>query len=273
MSTRTIVVTGSTRGIGRGLVVEFLKRGHQVVVSGRSQDAVATAVRELGAGNAVLGQPCDVRNLASVQALWDAAVTRFGRVDMWINNAAIATDRLRLADLPADQIAATVQTNLNGTLYGCKVALAGMVKQGGGQIYTFEGFGSDGMTSVGISVYGSTKRAIRYLTEALAKEYAGTPVLIGSLSPGIVATDLLVYSSRTQDPAEWAKAKRIMNILGDRVESVTPWLAEQALANRSQGAKIAWLTRGKALRRFLSAPFNKRDLISELEARDDLVVR
>lgn len=273
MAMQTIVVTGSTRGIGRGLVVEFLKRGHQVVVSGRSQDAVSRAVRELGAGNSLFGQTCDVRSLASVQALWDAAVGRFGRVDMWINNAAIATDRLRLGDLPGDQIAATVDTNLSGTLFGCKVALAGMLMQGSGRIYTFEGFGSDGMTSPGLAVYGSTKAAIRYLTAALAKEYRDSPVLIGSLSPGIVATDLLIYSSRSRDPAEWQRAKRMMNILGDKVETVTPWLAEQALANRKQGAKIAWLTTAKAMRRFVTAPFNKRDLISELEARGDLVVR
>lgn len=270
---QSIVVTGSTRGIGRGLAVEFLRRGHQVVVSGRSPDAVSRAVRELGGGSAVLGQPCDVQSLASVQALWDAAVGRFGRVDMWINNAAIATDRVLLDALPGEQIAATVATNLTGTLYGCKVALAGMLRQGGGKIYTFEGFGSDGMTSPGITVYGSTKRAIRYLTDALAKEYRDSPVLIGSLSPGLVATDLLIYSSKSQDPQEWARSKRIMNILADRVETVTPWLAEQALANRRQGARIAWLTRGKAFRRFMAAPFRKRDLISEFEARGDLVVR
>jgi NAD(P)-dependent dehydrogenase (short-subunit alcohol dehydrogenase family) len=273
MAVQTIVVTGSTRGIGRGLAVEFLKRGHQVVISGRSPDAVSRAVQDLGAGNSLLGHTCDVRELASVQALWDAAVGRFGRVDMWINNAAIATDRLRLDELPGDQIVATIDTNLAGTLFGCKVALAGMLKQGSGQIYTFEGFGSDGMTSPGLAVYGSTKRAIRYLTQALAKEYRDSPVLIGSLSPGIVATDLLVYSSKTRDPGEWQRAKRVMNILGDTVETVTPWLAEQALANQKQGARIAWLTRGKALRRFLTAPFIKRDLISELEARGDLVVR
>lgn len=273
VATQTIVVTGSTRGIGRGLAAEFLRRGHQVVVSGRRPDAVSRAVQELGAGAALLGQTCDVRDLGSVQALWDAAVSRFGRVDMWINNAAIATDRMRLDELPGEQMVATVDTNLIGTLFGCKVALAGMLKQGSGQVFTFEGFGSDGMTSPGLCVYGSTKRAIRYLTEGLAKEYRGSPVLIGSLSPGIVPTDLLIYSSRSQDAQEWARAKRMMNILGDKVETVTPWLAEQALANREQGANIAWLTRGKAALRFMTAPFNKRDIVSEFEQRGDLVVR
>jgi NAD(P)-dependent dehydrogenase (short-subunit alcohol dehydrogenase family) len=273
MSTQTIVVTGSTRGIGRGLAVEFLKRGHNAVVTGRSRQAVDATVAELQSLGPVIGQPCDVRSLEANQAVWDAAVARFGRVDVWINNAAIATDHLLLGELPGDQIAATVDTNLTGTIYGTRVALAGMLKQGAGRIYTFEGFGSNDMTSPGLAVYGATKRALTYFTAAVAKEYKNSPVLIGSLSPGMVATDLLVYSSRSSDPAAWAKTKRIMNILGDRVETVTPWLAEQALANRKQGAKIGWLTRGKALRRFLTAGFNKRDLIGEFESQRDVVVR
>jgi NAD(P)-dependent dehydrogenase (short-subunit alcohol dehydrogenase family) len=273
MSQQTIVITGSTRGIGRGLAVEFLKRGHNVVVTGRSPEAVNRTVAELQPAGAVLGQPCDVRDLAAHQSVWDAATRRFGRVDIWINNAAIATDRTLLAELPAGQIAATIDTNLAGTMFGTRVALAGMLKQGGGRIYAFEGFGSNDMTSEGLTVYGTTKRAIRYFTAAVAKEYRDSPVLIGSLSPGIVATDLLIYSSRSRDPAEWARAKRVMNILADRVETVTPWLAEQALANARQGAMINWLTRGKVLRRFLTAAFNKRDLISELEADHEVVVR
>jgi NAD(P)-dependent dehydrogenase (short-subunit alcohol dehydrogenase family) len=262
---QTIVVTGSTRGIGRGLATEFLKRGHRVVVSGRSHasvDPVAAALGELGD---VLGVPCDVGNLAACQALWDAAVAQFGRVDVWINNAALAPDHGLFAALDGAQIAATVDTNLTGTMYGTQVALQGMLAQGGGKIYTFEGFGSNGMTAPGLAVYGATKYAVRYLTDALAKECANSPVLIGSLSPGMVPTDLLIYSSRGEDPEQWAKSKRIMNILGDKVETVTPWLAEQALANEKNGARIQWLTKGKAMRRFLLPGYKKRDIVGEYE--------
>lgn len=273
MNQQTVVVTGSTRGIGRGLAVEFLKRGHNVVVTGRSQQAVDAAVAQLKALGPVIGQTCDVRSLASNQAVWDAGVARFGRIDVWICNAAVATDHLLLAELPEDQITATVETNLTGTLFGARVALAGMLKQGGGRFYTFEGFGSNDMTSPGLAVYGATKRALRYLTSALAAEYKGTPVIVGSLSPGMVPTDLLIYSSKGDDPAQWARAKRMMNILADKVETVTPWLAEQALANTKQGGRIEWLTKGKAMQRFLMAPFVKRDLISEIEAKGKPVVR
>jgi NAD(P)-dependent dehydrogenase (short-subunit alcohol dehydrogenase family) len=270
---QTIVITGSTRGIGRGLATEYLKMGHNVVVTGRSRQAVDAAVAELAALGPVLGRPCDVRSLEANQAVWDAAVARFGRVDVWINNAAIATDHVPFAELPPDQVAATVETNLLGTMYGARVAIAGMLRQGGGKVYTFEGFGSDDMTGPGLTTYGTTKRAIRYLTASLAKEYEDSPVIIGAMSPGIVATDLLIYSSKSRDPAQWERSKRILNILGDRVETVTPWLARAALANTKQGGTVAWLTRGKAIRRFMAAPFVKRDIISEFEASHEVVVR
>lgn len=262
---QTIVVTGSTRGIGLGLAREFLKRGHRAVVTGRSQGSVDRALAELEPLGEVLGQPCDVRRRDELQRLWDAAVARFGRVDMWINNAALAPNHQLLADVPPEEIAATVDTNLTGTAYGTQIALKGMLRQGGGRIYTFEGFGSDGMTNPGLTMYGSTKRAIQYFTESVAREYADSPVLIGALSPGMVPTDLLVYSSKAQDPAKWEKSKRIMNILGDTVETVTPWLAEQALANDKQGARIAWLTRRKAFIRFIVPKYRKRRIVEEYE--------
>ena len=262
---QTIVVTGSTRGIGRGLATEFLKRGHRVVVTGRSQASVEPAVAELAQFGEVFGQPCDVGELAACQALWDAAFAKFGRVDIWINNAALAPDYGSFADVDGAQIGAAVDANLTGTMYGTQVALKGMLAQGGGKIYTFEGFGSNGMTAPGLAVYGATKYAVRYFTDAVAKEYADSSVLIGALSPGMVPTDLLIYSSRSEDPAQWEKSKRVMNILGDKVETVTPWLAEQALANEKNGARIEWLTKGKAMRRFLLPGYKNRDIVGEYE--------
>ncbi len=262
---KTCVVTGSTRGIGLGLAREFLARGHNVAISGRSEGSVNQALTQLEPEERILGLPCDVRSRADLQRLWDAAAERFGEIDVWINNAALATTHAPLAELPDDEVAATVDTNLTGTLLGSQVALAGMLAQGSGKIYTFEGFGSDGMTRPGLTVYGATKRAVRYLTEGLAKEYADSGVLIGSLSPGMVPTDLLIYSSRSEDPERWKKSKRIMNMLGDKVETVTPWLAEQALANTRQGARIAWLTPQKAFVRFLLPSYRRRSIVDEYE--------
>ena len=103
-----------------------------------------------------------------------------------------------------------------------------------------------------MAAYGSTKRAVRYLQKALRKDTADTPVQVCTISPGIVVTDLLVgdYDLSSE---EWARAKKIFNILGDEVHTVTPWLAEHVLATDKSGARVAWLTRRKATRRFMTA--------------------
>jgi hypothetical protein len=73
----------------------------------------------------------------------------------------------------------------------------------------------------------------------------------------------LVTAQYDERPEDWERAKRIFNIIGDRVETVAPWLAQQVLENHKHGARIRWLSRGKLIGRFLTAPFRKRDLFEE----------
>ena len=262
---KTIVITGSTRGIGYGLVQAFLARGQAVVVSGRSPASVDQAVAALQARQPavqLLGQPCEVSDLPQVEALWAAAKQRFGQVDIWINNAGIAHPPQNVWELPKETLDAVVATNITGSLYGTRVAMRGMLAQGSGFIYDLHGFGSTGMVRPGLSVYGLSKYALAYLTKALSAETAGGPVKIGALSPGIVITELMTrpYDG---DPAGLERAKRVFNILGDRVETVTPWLADKVLANTKSGVVINWLTPAKAAWRFASASFNKRNLFDD----------
>jgi NAD(P)-dependent dehydrogenase (short-subunit alcohol dehydrogenase family) len=259
---KTIVITGSTRGIGYGLAEAFLARDCAVTISGRTAASVEKAVAELSNNHdtdRIFGQPCDVTRFEQVQALWAATQTHFGRIDIWINNAGIANPPMNFRELSPERMRAVVETNIIGAMNGSKVALNGMLAQKSGSLYNMEGLGSDGRQVEGLSVYGSSKRALRYLNEALIKEAEGTPVLVGSLSPGMVVTDMLT-APYDQQSAEWERAKRIFNILADRVETVTPWLAEQVLANDRNGTRIKWLTKRKMIGRFLLAPFRKRNL-------------
>ncbi len=263
---KIIVITGSTRGIGFGLAESFLKMGCSVVVSGRSQSSVDKAVAELSTrydSKYILGQACDVTQFDDVQRLWDAAKARFGRVDIWINNAGIGNVMMPFWEQPPENLSAVVNTDVTGLMYGAKVAISGMIEQGSGHIYNMEGFGSDGRISVGLTPYGTTKYAVRYLAKALVKETKGTSVKVSTLSPGIVITDFLSDGYKGRDPAEFERAKRIYNIIGDRVETVTPYLAEKVLANDKSGARIEWLTTPQVFARFLTASFRKRDLFSE----------
>ena len=260
---RTVVVTGGTRGIGRGLALELLKRGQRVVLCGRSDESAQAAAAGLAEHGEVMGKGCDVSDYASVQALWDAAVERFGAVDIWINNAGISNRRANVSELDPSEVAEVVNTNLIGSFNGCRVAINGMRKQEtGGAVYVFEGFGSNGMTAPGLTPYGSTKRAITYMAQALAKEVRGSNVIVGALSPGIVMTDMSLLAARA-DSKRAAQARKAYNILGDKVERVTPWLVDKALSNRKNGANIQWLTRLRAAGRFLCPVYHRRDIVSE----------
>ena len=262
---KTVVVTGSTRGIGRGLAENFLARGCNLVVTGRNQGAVRQLVAELAgrsSAGGVAGRACDITKYDDLQALWELACGEFRRVDIWVNNAGISIPRAPLWEVETTDLNAIVNTNLTGVLLACKVAMQGMKGQGGGQIWNMEGFGSDGMAQAGIAAYGATKRAINYLNKALRKDAAGTGIQVCTLSPGIVVTGLLT-GDYEPDSEEWRRAKRLFNILADRVETVTPFLVDGVLKADRDGAKVAWLTRGKAIWRFLTAGFNKRDLFAE----------
>ena len=259
-----IVITGSTRGIGRGLAEQLLARGAHVALTGRSAETVDRAVAELAAehGERLMGQPCDVRNAKDLQDLWDAAVARFGAVDIWINNAGISSPRYPLWDLPTDTVDAVIDTNLRGSIHGTRVAVAGMLQQGRGTVYNMEGFGSGNQQADGMTVYGTTKRAIRYLSQAANKDLVDSPVRVGTISPGIVVTDLLLADYDGQ-PARLEKAKKIFNILGDHVDPVTSFLADRLLSADPPPARIQWLTRPKAFARFATAAFRKRDLFAD----------
>jgi short-subunit dehydrogenase len=131
-------------------------------------------------------------------------------------------------------------------------------QDGGGWIYNMEGFGSDGMTRPGITLYGTTKRAVTYFTASAIKEAKGTNVKIGFLNPGIVMTDLGMGDTKDLSKEERRKKKFLM-LIGDTVEDVTSFLVTRVLSNTKHGKRIAWMTTLKLLGRVLVSPFVKRD--------------
>jgi len=259
---KNIVITGSTSGIGYGLADAFLSLGCAVMVSGRSQDNLDNAVKSLNTKHdsaRVFGHLCDVTNYSDAKALWDAAKVKLGQVDIWINNAGISHPQISAGNYQPEQIRDVVNTNVTGALHGSVVALQGMLKQGTGSIYNMEGLGSDGRIINGMALYGLTKSALAYLTRAMAKEVRGSGVIIGGLRPGMVATKLITQQYEGK-PEEWERACKIFNILSDRVETVTPWMAAKILANKKNGVVINWAGRRKILWRFITAPFIKREI-------------
>ena len=258
-----IVITGSTRGIGFGLAAAFLDQDCSVTISGRAQSDVDQAVRKLNSDHSpekILGIACDVCYPDQLQNLWDQSKRRYKIIDIWINNAGISGPQLAVWLMPPEKAKEIIETNLLGVMYGSTIAVRGMLDQGFGALYNMEGMGSDGRMHKGLTYYGTTKYGLRYYTKSLTKETKDTPLIIGSLRPGMVITDLLTkqYEGR---PEDWERDKRIFNILADRIETVAPWLAAQILDNKKSGVRISWSSRWKIMGRFLISPIYKRKVI------------
>ncbi len=270
-----VVITGSTRGIGLGMALEFLARGHDVMVSGRDRDSVQATVESLGNAfpqQTVYGCACNVDREADVQALWDEAVRTFPAVDIWINNAGRNNPKQRVEEMELAEFEGTLHTNLMGIVNGSVIALRGMLQQGSGWIFNMEGFGSEGMIGVDQVPYGLSKYGLRYFTKALVKTVKDMPVKVGYLSPGIVTTEMAV--PRKENRGEFfATNKKFLNIMADHVETVTPWLVEkilQACAKpAANGVAIRWMSLPRAAGRFIGSLFRKRRVIEEAMERLD----
>ena len=260
--TKTIVITGSTQGIGYGLADSFLALGCSVAISGRTQQKVELAAARLSASHRpeqLLGFACDVTRCEQVRALWNAAKVRFGKVDVWINNAGINPGQIPFWQLSPDHIQRGVETNLIGAMNGAAVAINGMLEQGSGAVYNMEGLGSNGRRINGLTLYGTTKYGLAYLTDALAGETRGTHVIVGAIRPGMVLTELLTRPFQNK-PAEWKRAKKVFNVLAERIETVAPWIADKVLANTKTGIRIQWLTPSRVGFCVVRALFGNRNL-------------
>jgi NAD(P)-dependent dehydrogenase (short-subunit alcohol dehydrogenase family) len=187
---KVVVVTGSTRGIGRAIAEECARQGASVVVSSRTQHAVSAAVEDFtSAGWKAAGIPCDVSRIADLELLLAFANDTFGHVDVWFNNAGISPGYVPLDELSAEELHHVVDVNLLGTLDACRMLIPYFTRRAG-VLVNVSGRGGRGDATPYTAVYGATKAAVLQLTKSLARENRRHPNLsIHALLPGMVDTD------------------------------------------------------------------------------------
>jgi len=196
LADKVAVVTGSTRGLGREMAQTFLAEGARVVIHGRKPADVQAAVRALTDedGRAV-GIAGDVASPETAEALAEAAVSRFGRLDVWVNNAGTTV----VADseqLPPEDFHRVIAVDLEGTFFGAQAAARRM--QSGGVILQIGSiFGLVGMRRR--AAYVAAKHGVVGLTAALADEWAPRGIRVLCLAPGYIATDLAMPDAVTGD--------------------------------------------------------------------------
>jgi short-subunit dehydrogenase len=261
---KNIVITGSTKGLGLAMAKEFLNKGCSVTISGRDEKKILALKESLKVNEKnIFFVKCDVSSKEEIENLWRESALKWGGVDIWINNAGRNFPHEFIWDVPAGYVDSLLNTNIRGMVYGSQVAAKNMIAQGGGQIWNMEGLGSNDMIQKKTILYGTSKRALTYFTQGLAKELSGTTVKAGRLSPGMMLTDFI---TKTPDGEESPVVKeetfkKIFNILADRPETVAAFFVPKILKNTKNDAHIVFLSNAKAFGRFTLAPFKKRRLI------------
>ena len=259
-----VVVTGATKGIGKALAREFLKRGDKVFIASRSAQGVSETRKELCEqtgvdSSSVLGLSCDISRLRDVEDLAETAQRELGgHVDIWINNAGYSGSFKPFMESDVDTIESVVKTNLLGTMYGTRAALRmfQQQEQRGGHVFNMDGAGYDGNATPNYAAYGSTKAAITQMNKSLHEEvkevnqhrnsnaHTHTKVGVHTLSPGMVLTDLLLEGSTADNRAS------VFNILCEHPETVAhnlvPRIRYTAVKGES-GKSLRYLTLQRAL--------------------------
>lgn len=262
------VITGGSKGIGFGLAHAFLEAGVCVFICGRNAAQLEQALLQLSESYPDIasdGCPCDVTESAALQNVWRQACARFGAVDFWINNAGACTAAVDVITMNETEIRSTLNTNILGAVLGSQIALQGMHQQGHGKIFNMEGWGSRGEWSAGMTVYGASKRAVSYFTKALAKENKNSPVQIGTLSPGMVATDLLISSWQHGNAQNWNKMKWLFMFIIDPPQPVCRSLVNGMRSTKKPHPRIVWMTPWRLLLRFFQPYYWRRNPIQHTE--------
>ncbi|MCS6766262.1 MAG: glucose 1-dehydrogenase [Candidatus Protistobacter heckmanni] len=192
MEAPVVLITGALAGIGCATALAFVQEGARFVVSGRKEEAgqaLAAELRAKGAADAIFVR-ADVRDETQVQTLVDAAVARFGRIDVAVNNAGTEGQPGPLTAQTAESYAATFDTNVLGTVLSLKHELRVMQAQGSGSIVNLSStMGHRG--APGASMYVASKHAVEGLTKSAALEGAAFGVRVNAVAPGPVDTEML----------------------------------------------------------------------------------
>jgi len=197
---KVAIVTGGNSGIGRAIALGLAKAGASIVIDFVSHPEAADAVeKEIAAlGGTAIAFKADVSKVAELQALIDAAVAKFGRVDIMVNNAGVET-RTSVLETTEEQYDKVLTIDLKSAFFGTQIAARQMIKQGGpGRIVNITSVHED-WPMPGNTPYCLAKGGMRMLTRTAGVELAAHGILVVGVGPGAVATPINL--STMKDPA------------------------------------------------------------------------
>lgn len=194
---KVVAVTGASVGIGKAIAIKLAEHGVKVVLGARNTEPLEKVVEKIkrNGGEAVCTKT-DVRNKADLVQLVNVAVTRYGKLDVIVNNAGVAC-LSRIDELDTDGWDNMIDSNIKGVLYGMAAAIPVFKKQQSGHIVNI--ISTSGINIVPIQgVYAGTKNAVRTIAEAFRQESDGS-IRITGISPGYIKTDFAAKSVKTAE--------------------------------------------------------------------------
>ncbi len=190
LNSKTALITGSTRGIGKAIAQYLAKAGARVIITGRDQGRAEDVAKEIAQtyGVETLGVAMDMSEKDSITSAYERIESLFGGVDILVNNAGITKDKLFLR-MSLEDWEEVLRVNLTGTFLITSLAIKGMLKKRWGRIVNISSVvGFTG--NIGQVNYSSTKSALIGFTKSLAKELASRNITVNAVAPGFIETDM-----------------------------------------------------------------------------------
>jgi 3-oxoacyl-[acyl-carrier protein] reductase len=195
---RVAVVTGGGSGIGRGTALVLAQAGARVLVADIDEKGIAETVAQVkAAGSQAVGRRVDVARREEVDALADAAVQAWGRLDVWVSSAGVIV-RKPILEMSEQDVEFQIGVNMKGVYWGCAAAARVMKERGGGSIINISSTGADSVPA-GVSVYAMTKGAVNVCTRACAREFGPHGIRVNAIGPGFIYTPLTT-AAHENDP-------------------------------------------------------------------------
>lgn len=228
---KVVLVTGGSSGIGRETAKAFAAEGATVVVAGRDEQRLATAVKEIGGDASAV--TVEVTDSASVARMVETVVARHGGLDVAFNNAGVLGSPAPAADLGEDDFGVVLGTNVTGTWLCLKHEVAHMRAHGGGAIVNIaSNIGAHGRLPR-MAAYAASKAAVSALTRTAARDHIAEGVRINAVSPGATDTEMSRRPGETDaDRAERLKGAIPLGRVGATAEvaAAVLWLASDEAA-------------------------------------------